>query len=539
MAVPFTLLVVQLLLVAGDRLVQHNLLYIVIDDLRPQLGIYGQGNSGVSSPHIDEFGRKATVFTRAYAQQAICGPSRNSFLTGRRPDRIGVWTFTTNFRQAPGGADMKTLPQLFKDAGYLTCGMGKTFHDDDTLGPPLYDVANSWSHECQCPEDEFLMGEGGYLPLATSGLNQTCISGYYSPFVDGCPETGPHCVPEQYERNFTDSKVVSAAIASLRRFKASGKRFFLMVGLRRPHLSWAVPQRFLDAVPQNVSIAKHKTAPEGMPDIAFFYPNTEHYMDMAAAGQVMGPDQPLDDQLARQLRRGYYAAVSFVDSEVGRLLKELDKLGLNDSTAVILHGDHGWQLGEHGEWSKETNFELATRVPLIVRAPWLHGNNAHVSTSLVSLVDIYRSMADLFNLTCAKDVEGTSFLKHLTVPAVEDKQPSTSMMEVNAAFSQYPRPGHCADTQPKDIKAMGYSVRTANWRYTEWKPWNGTDLTPLWHSTKYASELYSHVGDDGTDFDAFENTNVINSTEGQTVVTELARLLQQHFYPSPLTVAII
>ena len=224
-----------------------NVLWVIADDLRPQLArASGQSSMASLTPSFDRLASEGTTFTHAYAQQAICGPSRNSFLSGRRPDRIRTYTFESSFRDAPGGLEMHSLPQAFKEAGWISCGVGKTFHDDAIMSPPDYDAPLSWSPEC-----------GDYFVAPR----------------DACPQGVVLCsVPGYKPADYEDSRVVRHAAGLMAKLAAARRTFFIAVGLRRPHLPWAVPKETARRVPpaEAIAIARHPTAARGAPAIAYF-----------------------------------------------------------------------------------------------------------------------------------------------------------------------------------------------------------------------------------------------------------------------------
>ena len=270
-----------------------NVLWVIVDDLRPQLArAGGQWSMASLTPSFDRLASEGTTFTHAYAQQAICGPSRNSFLSGRRPDQIRTYTFESSFRDAPGGLEMHSLPQAFKEAGWVACGVGKTFHDDTIMSPPDYDAPLSWSPEC---------------------------GDYYVAPRDACPPGVALCsVPGYRPADYEDSRVVRHAAGLMAVLAAARRTFFLAVGLRRPHLPWAVPESVARRVPpaEAIAVARHPTAARGAPAIAYFNCLNEGNLMRRMLSQ---PDEapphfnastPLPRETQRALRRGYYAAVS-------------------------------------------------------------------------------------------------------------------------------------------------------------------------------------------------------------------------------------
>ncbi len=454
-----------------------NILFIAVDDLRPELGCYG--NPIIKSPNIDRIAKSGVVFQRAYCQQAVCSPTRSSLLTGTRPDTTKVWDLKTHFRKAL--PDVVTLPQLFKNNGYFTRGMGKIYHHgyDD---PPSWSVPwlNPRGESYGLPENRNLVSKKRSEALA-SGKNEDEIV-----VIKGLPFEGAD-VPDN---TFHDGALADEAIAALKELKQKQQPFFLAVGFIRPHLPFVAPKKYWDLYdPAKIALAPNPFRPKDAPEYAIL-----------DGGELRGyenvPKGHLPDDLARQLKHGYYAAVSYMDAQVGKVLDELDRLGLTKSTIVILWGDHGWKLGEHDAWCKHSNVENDTWVPLLISVPGM--KNAGKSTrSLVEFVDIYPTLAEMAGLPLPKHLEGTSFR-----PVLDD----LSRPWKSAAFSQYPRP-----VNGKQL--MGYSMRTDRYRFTVWVHRND-------HSKVEAVELY----DEKTD--PQENVNIAGLPENKALVTELQAKLK-------------
>lgn len=446
----------------ADQHLPPNVLFIAVDDLRPELGCYG--TPIIQSPYIDALARAGTVFHRAYCQQAICGPSRTSVLTGCRPDTTRVYDCETHFR--PYQPDLVTLPQYFKKHGYHTQSLGKVFHDflDD---PP------SWSVRSWAPQDQ----------MYGKPENQAAVKKIKQQNESGAPAFGVAWEdPDVADGALRDGMLADKAIDVLGQVK--DKPFFLAVGFYRPHLPFVAPKNYYDLYqPLELQLASNPCPPEDVPPIAMTDSfELRFYSDIPNHGAI-------SDEKARELIHGYYAAVSYVDAQIGRVLAELDRLGLRERTVVVLWGDHGWQLGEHGLWCKHTNFEVATRTPLIVSVPG-QANRGVRTDALVELVDIYPTLAELCGLPVPEGLEGTSLVPVMNAPDRPRK---------GAAFSQYPRG-----------KAMGHSMRTDRFRYTEWaepgKPAIGV-------------ELYDHQKDPN------ENVNLAGRPEHKELIEQLSTQL--------------
>jgi arylsulfatase A-like enzyme len=426
-----------------------NVLFIAIDDLRPQLGCYGDPIA--RTPNLDKLAAEGLRFNRAYCQQAVCSPSRSSLLTGRRPDTTKVYNLKDHFRS--NLPDVVTLPQHFKNNGYHTQGFGKIFHDglDDPaswsvpLTPthgPIYGPEESAKH---ARRREQLIAEGvkgDELARRSKGI--------------------PWEAPDVNDNELLDGITADGAIQALRTMK--DKPFFLAVGFIRPHLPFVAPKKYFDLDPpaEQIKLPPDMDRPAGAPDVAF-----TNFGELRAYRGMPKGDEPVPDKQARELIRAYYAATSYTDALVGRLLGELDQLGLRGNTIVIAWGDHGWHLGEQGQWCKHTNFENATRAPLIISIPG-QVNRGAKTDALVEFVDVYPSLVELAGLPPASGLEGTSF-----VPLLKDPTHAWK----SAAFSQYPRQGG---------KIMGYTMRTDRYRYTAWLNKAGESV---------AVELYDHDSD--------------------------------------------
>jgi iduronate 2-sulfatase len=445
---------------------RFNVLFITIDDLRPQLGCFGDRQ--VRSPHIDKLASQGIVFERAYCQQALCGPSRTSFLTGLRPDTTKVHDIETHFRSTVPSA--VTLPQLFKNNGYFTRGFYKVFHlagFDPSLGnlndPP------SWSEPHWLPTQSVYGPEGKtQLDAAYSKKRAAGEKIGYS----NLPRSVAMEAADVADDQMSDGEMTAAVLETIRAH--AGRPFFLAAGFYKPHLPFAAPKRYFDLYRESeLRLPSNQFAPKGAP--AFALQNTAElrtYTDIPKSG-------PIDAELGKRLLHAYLACISYVDAQVGRLMEGLEKLKLRERTVVVLLGDNGYQIGEHNMWgSKHTNFETSARVPLIVSAPGFQRNRR--SRALVELVDLYPTLADVCGLQAPSELEGVSF-KPL------GRQPNRAWKQ--AAFTQYPKGGR-----------LGRSIRTDRYRYTEWnRPSEPADVF----------ELYDHAKDPE------ENENIAATEPGE------------------------
>lgn len=425
-----------------------NVLFIAVDDLRPELGCYGATH--VHSPQIDRFAQSAMRFDRAHCQQAVCNPSRTSLMTGLRPDSIGVTGNHSHFRdQMP---EVVTLPQLFKNHGYHAAAIGKLYHGVfpdgasntkwDTMGDP-----QSWSVPAVRFGPRYYYTEPG---IAAARATFKRVYKPENPEPDAWTKKlvfGPATEsPDVPDNTLYDGQVADAAVAALRELKRdTGQPFFLAVGFIKPHSPYIAPKKYFDLYQKNgadIAIATNTTLPQNAPAYAGHRSGElRRYTDQPSQG-------PISDQQQRRVRHAYYACVSYVDAQIGRVLNELDRLRLAENTIVCLYGDHGYHLGEQGLWGKTTNFELDTRVPLIIRVPGMAAAG-EASESLVELVDLYPTLADLAGLPSGDHLEGTSLR-----PLLDDPKHTVKA----AAISQYPR----------SDGLMGYSMRTATHRLTQW-----------------------------------------------------------------------
>jgi iduronate 2-sulfatase len=376
----------ELCAAAGDKL---NVLFIAVDDLRPELGCYG--HPMVKSPNIDRLAAQGLLFNRVYCQMALCMPSRSSLLSGYRPETLRNGNGPLS---ASAPKDIVTLPQLFRSSGYTTVSTGKVYHynADDVAG---------WVRRYT---DTFAEGPGfcsGYqLPENRAKVR------YYFPALKG--ETDPsrprppmcECTDTPDEAH-PDEIISWRAIEELKGFKARGESFFLAAGFYRPHMPWTPPKKYWDLYDRaQIQLPANYSAPDdGIPRDDWY--EVRGYGDAPEKGLV-------PPQKAREMMHGYYASVSFVDAQVGKVLDALHRLDLDKNTIVILWSDNGWNLGDHGRWSKYTNSEPSTRVVMMVSGPGIPGNQK--TNALVELIDIYPSLCELCGLTPPEYLEGTSFV---------------------------------------------------------------------------------------------------------------------------------
>ena len=449
-----------------------NVLFVVVDDLRPELGCYGKKE--ILSPNIDGLARDGILFERAYCQQAVCAPSRSSVLSGCRPDTTRIYDLKTPLRQAM--PEVLSLPEHFKNSGYQTISIGKIYHHgkDDLRG---------WSDDPFRSKGDW-KGRGYLTDEAIEAMKQNdeILQQQNNPRRGLGPAFEAADVPDNA---YHDGKDTDAAVEALRQLK--DKKFFLAMGFKKPHLPFNAPKKYWDMYsPESIKLAENPFEPEGVTEYSLTnFGELRTYFGMPKEG-------PVPDDLARQLIHGYSACVSYLDAQLGRLLGELERLSLRDKTVIILWGDHGWKLGEHASWCKHTNFEIDARAPMILSAPGIKTAGEH-TYALTEFVDMYPTLCDLCDLPIPEHLEGTSLVPLLEKPHRPWKK---------GAFSQYPR---------RDV--MGYTVRTERFRYTEWKDRTSGEVK--------ARELYNHQRD------AQENVNVAGRGEYAEEITQLELVIEQ------------
>ncbi len=433
-----------------------NVLFIAIDDLRPQLACYGR--SQMITPNMDGLAAHGVLFERAYCQVPVCGATRASLLTGVRPERDRFTNYSTWVEEDL--PDALTLPQHFREHGYVTISRGKVFH-----------------HRTDCAERSW--SDEPWRPRPEDGDWRNYLLEESKPEPGNGDKGRPYECADVPDNAYFDGQTAERAMEDLGRLARTGEPWFLAVGFLKPHLPFNAPERYWDYYRrEEVDLADNPYPPENAPGEALHnWGELRAYLGIPAQGA-------LSEELSRSMVHGYYAATSYTDAQVGRVLDELDRLDLAGNTIVVLWGDHGWQLGEHGLWCKHCNFNTSLNAPLIVR---YSGMGRGVERSeLVEFVDIYPTLCELSDLPLPDHLAGTSMVPLLGRGAAEWKA---------AAFSRY---------------QAGDSVRTDRYLYTEW-----TDR----EETVTARMLYDH------EVDAAENRNVADLPENAELVEELAARL--------------
>jgi iduronate 2-sulfatase len=407
-----------------------NVLFICVDDLKPIAGCYG---GTAKTPHIDRLAARGVRFDLAFCNQAVCAPSRNALLTGLRPQTLGIYDLGTNFRRSR--PDAVTLPQYFKQHGWRTEALGKIFH----VGHGNQEDPASWSApHWRANVVAYALPES----RAKKGLTREEALFSNQPAAN-LPRGAAYEAADVPDNAYPDGALADEAVRRLAAFKERpSEPFFLAVGFVKPHLPFCAPKKYWDLYTRDdFSLAARRTPPEGAPRFApTNWGELRQYRDMPEVGTLTADQE-------RTLIHGYHAATSYMDAQLGRVLDAIDANELAKNTVIVLWGDHGWHLGDHGMWCKHTNYEQAARIPLIVVAPGAAAGAK--SASLVESVDIYPTLCELAGIATPKDIDGASFAATL-------KQPATTVEDV--ALHVYPRGNR-----------IGRAVRTARHRLVEWK----------------------------------------------------------------------
>lgn len=447
-----------------------NVLFIAVDDLRPNLDCYG--DTIAITPNIDKLAAKGIVFNHAYCQQSVCNPSRASIMTGLRPDQIGVTNLEQHFRTK--FPDIVTLPQAFRKNGYEAVAIGKIFHGARSTQDEISWSVPSFSN-LSIKENEYV------LPENKTGKKASSVE-----------------IADEPDEKYEDGMIAQKAMELLQQFKTSGKPFFLAVGFKKPHLPFCAPEKYWDLYRQLIfDSIPNRQKPIDAPEIAFH--NSQElrgYSDIPQLG-------PINTDQEKNLWQGYYSCVSFVDAQLGKIMERLKELGLAENTIVILWGDHGYHLGEQELWCKSTNFELDTRMPLILSVPEKKYKQGVKTEAIVEAVDIYPTLLDLCGLQPEGNLAGRSLKLLLENPSAELK---------DYAFSQFVRP--YAAISGKASSHMGYTVRTRDWRSTAWFK-AGTDSIEF-------QELYNLKES------KIEKINCSGDSENAEIESQLIQLLRNY-----------
>jgi len=432
---------------------RKNVLFIISDDLNNYLGCYGDPRA--KTPNIDKLAARGVRFERSYCTFPLCGPSRNSMLTGLYPNSNGILTNSQIFRQSiPSHI---SLPQAFRQNGYFAARIGKLYHYNvpKSIGTDGHDDPGSWEMEINPAGVDRLEEEPEIFTLTPGQFGGT-LSWYASPKSDA---------------HHTDGMIASSAVWVLERCaKKKDRPFFLAVGFFRPHTPYVAPETPYFGWYPEAEMPVHPTVDQNPPEVP-----------AAALGSYKKEQDKLTDELRRRCAQSYYASISFMDAQVGRVVEALDKNGLAESTVIVFTSDHGYHMGEHGLYQKMSLFEGSARVPLLIVAPGVTKPGS-VAATPVSHLDLYPTLAELCGVKAPANLQGQSL-----VPILKDPQEKGR----GWAITQVSRGGGPAratvsrDKGSEGRRFFGYSLRTPRWRYTEWD------------EGREGSELYDHDADPG------------------------------------------
>ncbi|XP_033631667.1 iduronate 2-sulfatase-like isoform X2 [Asterias rubens] len=532
-----------------------NVLFLVVDDLAPVLSSY---DGRALTPNIDQLASQSIRFTHAYSQQPVCAPSRVSFLTGRRPDSTKVY-YNRGLYWRTNVGNFTTLPQYMKEAGYFTASIGKVFHNGPVCGkhddsPYSWSVLPYHAPTLKFDYDPVCPGSDGKLHF-----NLLCPVNISTQPLGSLPDIQNTDHILEILQNISRKNDISSS---------DDQPFFLAMGFHKPHISLRYPEEYLGLYPlESIDIAPNAFYSKTQPPVAW-----NPFMDIRrrediAALQMSFPYGPVPEKYHYLIRQSYYAATTFMDYELGRVLAGLEEAGFAENTIITFISDHGWQLGEHQEWSKFSNYATATNVPVMIHIPGVTDpvrNNGQrsikfalkdpfqlvkkhpsikdkpvskglVNDALVELVDLFPTVVDLVDLPvpplCSEGitldtcVEGVSLSPLITdsVKSPKNGRPGIGTWK-KAAFTQYPRPSdnpRADSDQPAlvNITIMGYSMINHTYHYTEWIGFNNVTCEGNW-SDVHARELYVLLSD------PLEDNNVADVPSYSTTVQVLSKLLQ-------------
>ena len=490
-----------------------NVLFIAVDDLKPLLTCYGA--TGMHTPNIDRLAKMGTIFTNNYCQQAVCGPTRASLMTGMRPDYTRVWDLKTQMREM--NPDILTIPQYFKQNGYATTGIGKIYHPTDI--DKDFDKP-SWSIPYDKPVDaDYAEGYGKPVNGRYQSPENRKLVEKLEETVEGkskktdtededavIQSRGPAFesadVPDDA---YLDGVVAKKAVIKIGEFAKKKEPFFFAVGFAKPHLPFCSPKKYWDMYDRSkLPLAEFQSLGKGTPEFAYTTSGelVNNYV-LADGKRYKSGKVPQDEARQRELIHGYYAAISYTDAQIGKLLDELDKQGLTQNTIIVLWGDHGWHLGDHTMWCKHTNFEQATRAPLIVASPQYKGNQK--AQGMTEFVDIFPTLTDLAGLKIPEKLAGKSL-----VPVMKDPKKEVKTY----AISQYHR-------KVNKQNVMGYTLRTKRYRYTAWYQEDYRKTKVVATTKIVGTELYDY------EKDPLETENLATKPEYQKVVKEHEKMMSE------------
>jgi iduronate 2-sulfatase len=509
----------------AQKSTKPNILFIAIDDLKPIIGAYG--NTFIKTPNIDRLAKRGTTFLNNYCQQAVCGPTRASLLTGMRPDITQIWDLKTQLRDV--SPSIVTLPQYLITQGYSTQGIGKVFDprnvdkdiDKVSWSVPYYKTNNKYYDPAygepaqgrfQLPETKLLSEK--YIKEALA-KGKTKAEANEEANIKIRPTTEGIDVPDNA---YNDGANILQAKDILAQLSKKQEPFFFAVGIAKPHLPFVAPKKYWDLY-KRADIILEPFQEQNTNPISVAYHNageirayTDIPADIAATKQK-GFGLALSNEKQKELIHGYYAAISYTDALVGQLLNTIDSLGLASNTIIVLWGDHGWHLGDHNIWCKHSNFEQATHAPLIISSPGIASNKTN---SLSEHVDVFPTLCDLAGLAIPSQLQGKSLKSVMKNPTISVKEFSVS---------QYPRSS--VSEQDSRIlttpEVMGYSIRTSQYRYTIWMKNVFRSTLPFNAASVIGEELYDYNAD------PLEKYNVAKDKKYATVTKKLYAEMLAYF----------
>jgi len=490
-----------------------NVLLIMVDDMKPVLGCYD--DKIAISPNIDALAARGTVFRQNYCHVAVSGPTRVSLLTGLRPDNNLIWTMPSPMRERYPG--VVSMPQYFRSLGYQTAAMGKIF-DYRNVDKGLDSLSWSIPHlsEWAYFNKDTERPNGGYILPETKALQEKARREAealglkdrpYRQYVNGHASPSTECadVPDDAYMDGALAKLAVATIEKLAVEAQQGQPFFLAVGFRKPHLPFVAPKKYWDMYDrEKMPLAEFTEKPKNAPNVAFSpYLEIRDYSDIPPIYTFSDHYEnngfiPIDKQ--KELLHGYYACTSYTDAMIGIVLEALKKNRIDKNTVVVLVGDHGWHLGDHGLWAKNTNFEQATRSALIISDPRI---KASVTDNVTEFIDIFPTLCSMTGVPMAPHLDGVDLTALM-------KNPSKVVKEV--AVSQFPR----------ENGVMGYSLRDTRYRYTVWFGENYRTTLPYNEKLVVASELYDYG------VDPLETVNRIDNKEYAAIRKQMHEKLMRH-----------
>ncbi len=468
-----------------------NVLFIASDDMSSDLNAFG--NPDVYTPNFDRLARMGVVFNKAYNQAPLCAPSRASLMTGYLPDKTGVYDLYPTFRETLPNAI--TLAQMFKNNDYFTCRIGKIFHQGvpSQIGQAGHDDPDSWTTT--------------YNPIGKDKTDEYLL-------VTDAPMLGTYLAMDCIDDELTDAISANVALSIIRQRsghggggayggvslgQANSQPFFLAVGFYRPHIPYMAPRKYFDMYPLDKIQIRENPKND--------WDNKPH-----AAAWTLPLNAGSTDEQQKKAIQAYYACISFVDAQLGKLLDGLEEFGLIDNTIIVFWSDHGYNLGEHGQWQKQTLFEKSSKQPLLISVPGLPKGTT--TNAIVQMVDIYPTLAEITGFHAPDDLAGHSLVPLLKNPDAEWNHPAFTLQartvnpsarEGQSKYSFNPNVGSNNPT------IFGRSVRVKRYRYTEWD------------EGRLGAELYDYEKDPN------EFNNVVNLPNYKNIAEELAEMLHSNF----------